>query len=81
MSSLHPAVTAAHLADPPSASGVASAATAEPLPPDAPTRRPWSRLWTVRAPISRRSYWALALTGLLYLFPTIGMWLPEVLYK
>jgi NitT/TauT family transport system permease protein len=66
MSSLHPAVTAAHLPDPPSASGVAtSGAPAEPLPPAAPARRPWSSLWTVRAPISRRAYWVLALTGLI----------------
>ena len=33
-----------------------------PVPP--PPRRPLSSLWTVRAPINRRAYWVLALTGL-----------------
>jgi NitT/TauT family transport system permease protein len=69
MSSLHPVVTAAdpaHLADKPSASSAAaSGAPAGTLPPAAPARRPWSSLWTVRAPISRRAYWVLALTGLI----------------
>ena len=75
MSSLHPAVTAAHLADTPSASGVApsrSAPPAAPAEPATPTRRPWSSLWTVRAPISRRAWWALALTGLVA--PLLGWW-------
>jgi len=71
MSSLHPAVTAAHLADPPSATGVAPSAAALP-PPATPVRRPWSSLWTVRAAISRRAYWVLALTGLV--LPLLGWW-------
>ena len=33
------------------------------IPP--PPRRPLSSLWTVRAPITRRAYWVLALTGLI----------------
>ena len=33
------------------------------IPP--PPRRPLSSLWTVRAPINRRAYWVLALTGLI----------------
>ena len=74
MSSLHPAVTAvtaAHLADTPSASGVAPSAAVQP-PPATPPRRPWSSLWTVRASISRRAYWVLALTGLIA--PLLGWW-------
>ena len=68
MSSLTPAVTAAHLADTPSASGVAAAPASTPAAPPNPAtspRRPWSSLWTVRASISRRAYWVLALTGLI----------------
>lgn len=74
MSSLHPAVTAvtaAHLADVPSASGVAASAAVQ-SPPATPPRRPWSSLWTVRASISRRAYWVLALTGLIA--PLLGCW-------
>lgn len=43
----------------------AEAAALQPAPvAPPPARRPLSSLWTVRAPISRRAYWALALTGL-----------------
>jgi NitT/TauT family transport system permease protein len=44
-------------------------------PPPKPHRR--SSLWTVRAPISRRSYWVLALTGLitpLLLWAMLAAW-------
>lgn len=43
---------------------VAEAAALQPAPLAPPPRRPWSSLWTVRAPINRRAYWVLALTGL-----------------
>ena len=44
-------------------------------PPAVPRRR--SNLWTVRAPISRRAYWVLALTGLvtpLLLWTVLAAW-------
>ncbi|MFC3682235.1 ABC transporter permease [Hydrogenophaga luteola] len=42
----------------------AEAAALQPAPLAPPARRPLSSLWTVRAPINRRAYWVLALTGL-----------------
>lgn len=43
----------------------AEAAALQPAPSASPpARRPLSSLWTVRAPINRRAYWVLALTGL-----------------
>ena len=43
----------------------AEAAALQPAPlASPPARRPLSSLWTVRAPINRRAYWVLALTGL-----------------
>ncbi|WP_084383414.1 ABC transporter permease [Hydrogenophaga flava] len=44
---------------------VAEAAALQPAPlAPPPPRRPLSSLWTVRAPINRRAYWVLALSGL-----------------
>lgn len=45
---------------PPVAATAVPAVTAPPA-----ARRPLSSLWTVRAPINRRAYWVLALTGLI----------------
>lgn len=42
----------------------AEAAALQPAPLAPPARRPLSSLWTVRAPINRRAYWVLALSGL-----------------
>ena len=73
MPSLSTAVTAASTGLPP-AGGVSSATASSPAPaargatppPPAPQRprRPWSHLWAVRAPISRRLFWVLAAIGL-----------------
>ena len=46
----------------PAPAAEAAALQSAPLAP--PARRPLSSLWTVRAPINRRAYWVLALTGL-----------------
>jgi NitT/TauT family transport system permease protein len=48
----------------PAPAAEAAAPQPAPLAPP-PARRPLSSLWTVRAPINRRAYWALALTGLI----------------
>lgn len=56
---------------PPAAQAIAPVARA----PALPRRR--SHLWTVRAPISRRAYWVLALTGLvtpLLLWTVLAAW-------
>lgn len=47
----------------PAPAAEAAALQPAPLAPP-PARRPLSSLWTVRAPINRRAYWVLALTGL-----------------
>ncbi|WP_374410417.1 ABC transporter permease [Hydrogenophaga sp.] len=49
---------------PPSLPLVVPPAAASALTAPSP-RRPLSSLWTVRAPINRRAYWVLALTGLI----------------
>lgn len=67
---------------PPSFPLVASAPAAEAVAPQPtslppPTRRPPSSLWTVRAPISRRAYWVLAITGLvtpLLMWAALAAW-------
>jgi NitT/TauT family transport system permease protein len=54
-----------------------SARLAAPAAPPARPRRRASGLWTVRAPISRRTYWVLALVGLftpLVLWAAVGLW-------
>ncbi|MDP3832586.1 MAG: ABC transporter permease [Hydrogenophaga sp.] len=54
-----------------------SARLAAPAAPPARPRRRATGLWTVRAPISRRTYWVLALVGLftpLVLWAAVGLW-------
>ncbi|WP_439608539.1 ABC transporter permease [Hydrogenophaga sp.] len=54
-----------------------SARLAAPAAHPARPRRRASGLWTVRAPISRRTYWVLALVGLftpLVLWAAVGLW-------
>ncbi|RJP71609.1 MAG: ABC transporter permease [Comamonadaceae bacterium] len=54
-----------------------SAGLAAPPPSAARPKRRSSGLWTVRAPISRRTYWVLALVGLftpLVLWAAVGLW-------
>jgi NitT/TauT family transport system permease protein len=54
-----------------------SARLAAPAAPPARPRRRASGLWTVRAPISRRTYWVLALVGLftpMVLGAAVGLW-------